>query len=434
MKIAIIADDLTGANDTGVQFARAGLKTSVLMKVDNTALTDLDAVVVDTDSRSLNTDEAYNRVKCASKFVKSLGVQTIFKKIDSTLRGNVGIEYDAIYDAFEPDLIIIAPAYPKHRRLVREGCMYLDNILLHESEMAADPKTPVHASYIPDILKQGTRRNIAIINEQDLAKGSEFIKQRLANFAANQTPYIVFDSASDSDLEHIVDCIEETDFNVLWSGSAGLAQILSKQQKKQLPNPVKLLKSKQPVFMVVGSVNKNTRLQLDQVLSDPSVQGIKLNSHLVVSNETALNAERQRVLKEIEHAVSKQKDIVLYSTGGSEEIQRATETGKVSGLNKAMVSDKISQAIGDIAATVVHKYQFERMLLTGGDTAKKVCTALGITEFKLMDEIEVGIPIGQLVYTKPLYAVTKAGGFGSLDVLIHSLQVLKGENVTCAQS
>jgi uncharacterized protein YgbK (DUF1537 family) len=34
MKFILIANDLTGANDSGVQLAKCGLKTSVLFQID----------------------------------------------------------------------------------------------------------------------------------------------------------------------------------------------------------------------------------------------------------------------------------------------------------------------------------------------------------------------------------------------------------------
>lgn len=66
MKLAIIADDLTGANDSGVQLARHGLKTSVLFDMDEDHITKYDAVVFDTDSRSIAAEKAYERVAGAA--------------------------------------------------------------------------------------------------------------------------------------------------------------------------------------------------------------------------------------------------------------------------------------------------------------------------------------------------------------------------------
>src|SRR6476619_7377554 len=98
MKLAIIADDLTGANDSGVQLARHGLKTTVLFDLDEGNINKYEAVVFDTDSRSLTRKEAYNQVSRAANFLLNAGFTNIFKKLDSTMRGNIGAEIDALYD------------------------------------------------------------------------------------------------------------------------------------------------------------------------------------------------------------------------------------------------------------------------------------------------------------------------------------------------
>lgn len=98
MNLAIIADDLTGANDSGVQLARHGLKTTVLFDMDNESVRNYEAVVFDTDSRSINQLDAYEKVKQVAEFLTQAGFKSIFKKLDSTMRGNIGAEIDAIYE------------------------------------------------------------------------------------------------------------------------------------------------------------------------------------------------------------------------------------------------------------------------------------------------------------------------------------------------
>src|ERR687889_1705458 len=89
MRVAIIADDLTGAADTGVQLARAGYRTAVVFRgAPIPSGNDLDAVAVDTDSRSLPAGFAAKRVMEAGHAVREARI--VYKKIDSTLRGPIG--------------------------------------------------------------------------------------------------------------------------------------------------------------------------------------------------------------------------------------------------------------------------------------------------------------------------------------------------------
>ncbi|WP_227937187.1 four-carbon acid sugar kinase family protein [Alkalihalobacillus deserti] len=435
MKIALIADDLTGANDTGVQFARAGLKTSVLMQKNDVSLSELDVVVMDTDSRSASATEAYEKVKQASEFLKRYSFDIIYKKVDSTMRGNVGAELDAVYDAFQPDFVLMAPAYPKNNRQVKDGNLYLGQKLLHETEIAYDPKTPVNESFIPDILSRSSKRKTGVITNEDLAQGKNFIKEKLVRYYEEKVPYIVFDSTVEEDLEQIVEWVNETPFQVVWSGSAGLANYLTSYgEKKNHSLNVKQLDKDQSVLMVVGSVNINSRQQVERVLEDPSTIGIKLASHLVVKDEKTLNDEMARVLARIEEAINQNLNIVLFSAGDKDEINRANQAGSEYGLTPKMVSDQISHILGLLTAKIVSEFHIRRLFLTGGDTAKKSCIAMGVTDFQLIDEVEIGIPIGKLVYKgETILTITKAGGFGSQDALVQSLRILRGEKVKCVQ-
>ena len=72
MLIAIIADDLTGAADSGVQLARAGYRTAVVFQGSSPPAEDgLDAVSVDTDSRPLPAGFAAERVVEAAHAVRA---------------------------------------------------------------------------------------------------------------------------------------------------------------------------------------------------------------------------------------------------------------------------------------------------------------------------------------------------------------------------
>src|SRR5262245_12484195 len=98
--IAIVADDLTGASDAGVQFARQGLETLVLIDPRGLAADDgaVEVLAVDTDSRARPAAEAYRRAREAAEAIGRAGFNHLYKKVDSTLRGNVGAEIDAVMD------------------------------------------------------------------------------------------------------------------------------------------------------------------------------------------------------------------------------------------------------------------------------------------------------------------------------------------------
>lgn len=434
LKFGIIADDITGSNDTGVQFARSGLRTSVLMSEQNDFQSEVDVLVIDTDSRGLSKEDAYQRLQKASEYLKKRNPNVVYKKIDSTLRGNIGIELEAVLECFTPDFIIVAPGYPKNDRTVENGRLFIKGKPLHESEFAHDPKNPIKDSYIPDILKEGTNRRIEVITSEDIHKGIGYIHEKMKQYYEQKVAYLVFDSQNEYELQKIVKYVNASKYQVVWSGSAGLANYLTENPNSyNQTNNLVLSETTKPILIVVGSVNKNSRIQLNNVLDDQEVVGIKLHSHLVVSDEATLEAEKTRVLVEVGKAVKQNANMVLYSTGNKEEILQAVLIGEGFGLSPQMVSEKISEVLGELTAEIISRHGIERLFLTGGDTAKKVCDSMGIVEFELIEEIEIGIPVGKLVHDKEILAITKAGGFGSENSIIDSLKFLKGENVKCAQ-
>lgn len=126
LQVAVIADDLTGALDTGTPFVDAGLSVAVAIEVDAIAdalASGCDVVVVNTASRALPEEEAAGRVSAAAKALLAASPRIVLKKIDSRLKGNVAAESAALASVFGHEAIVVAPAIPDQERLTRNGCV-----------------------------------------------------------------------------------------------------------------------------------------------------------------------------------------------------------------------------------------------------------------------------------------------------------------------
>ena len=91
--LAIIADDLTGAQDTAAPFAARG--AGVRMAMSPAAVPDALAhgphvLVICTDSREIPADQA--RARVVQTLANLPGSVPLFKKIDSRLKGNIAAE------------------------------------------------------------------------------------------------------------------------------------------------------------------------------------------------------------------------------------------------------------------------------------------------------------------------------------------------------
>ncbi|MBS7626658.1 four-carbon acid sugar kinase family protein, partial [Candidatus Bathyarchaeota archaeon] len=165
VEIGVIADDLTGANDTGVQFSKQGLRTIVLTRVESLKdmPRDIDVIVIDTESRALPSSLAYDRVKIAAEKLVEAEVPIIYKKIDSTLKGNVGSELDGVMDVTGIKTAIVAPAFPANKRITVGGYQLVNQVPLSKTEAAFDPVTPVRESHVPTLIARQSRRKVGYV-------------------------------------------------------------------------------------------------------------------------------------------------------------------------------------------------------------------------------------------------------------------------------
>ena len=114
--IGAVADDLTGATTTGVLLARSKARTAVFFNEEAAQeareTASLDAILISSNSRPLPKEEAYDKVKSATNALKAMGVKYFSKRIDTTLRGGVGVEIDAMLDQLNEDKVKEQPAKP----------------------------------------------------------------------------------------------------------------------------------------------------------------------------------------------------------------------------------------------------------------------------------------------------------------------------------
>lgn len=124
-KLLIIADDFTGALDTGIQFTKMGVRAKIITDYQydfQDLKEEYRLLVVNTDTRPLSPEEAYQRVFHLASNARKAGFGYAYKKTDSGLRGNVGAELKAVMDAYEETVAYCIPALPSLHRTTKDGC------------------------------------------------------------------------------------------------------------------------------------------------------------------------------------------------------------------------------------------------------------------------------------------------------------------------
>ena len=145
----IIADDLTGANDTALQFFKKGCSAKIIIDYnhDFCNIESTDVWSISTESRNIEKETAVERVINVSKKLKEhLCADKYYKKIDSTLRGNAGLEIIAMMDALQKEVAIVAPAYIEEGRATIGGYQLLNGMVIERTQCALDPKAPIYDS------------------------------------------------------------------------------------------------------------------------------------------------------------------------------------------------------------------------------------------------------------------------------------------------
>ncbi len=409
MKLVIIADDFTGSNDTGVQFAKKGLTTVVTTNIDEIpeSLTKNDIIVFDTESRFDNKDAAYKKVKTIASKVKSKGVKRLYKKIDSTFRGNIGAELAGAMDGFDCDFMILIPALPSNHRITKNGDVLVHGQKLHETEVAKDPKTPVTDSFIPNIIGKQSNIKTKIITKTDIAYEKKYILDAIKSAKKAKEKIIIFDAESNDDLILLASCLPHIKDPYILAGTAGLAEFL--------PDIYDLAK-KRPMLAVLGSVSQVTRQQVRHAQNAEKIHIIHVNIERLFDEEYQNTIIRQAI-----ETINMGKNTAIYTAENTEALKVAKRLAVASNISDAQMSDNIVQVLAQITEHILYKihHKIGSLFVTGGDTLIKISNQLNADGMIVKDEILPAIPACHFIHDQyaNINVITKAGAFGDEDAL-----------------
>lgn len=423
IKLAVIADDLTGANDTALQFAKRNIKSSVeinFMKMED--VEDKEVIVVDTDSRDLDKELSYKKVKDICEKISKYDIKCIYKKIDSTLRGNLGAEIKAVDDVFNPDIVIIAPAYPANQRVTIGGYHLLEGKPIELTEIANAPKTPVKKSYLPSILTEQVNEKIAILDFKLLRQRTDIISKKIVEFLQEKKRWIVCDIIEEENFITLMDAVSSYK-NILWVGSAGLAEYLPYFYKWKGNKELFMKKRKGSVLVCAGSVSHITQNQVRTLLNQRKINLVKINMVRLLEDKNSELIEKSQIINQL---IREQKNILLATAQSDDEVEKAIEIGKKYNLSRKEISEKIATIMAELIKSIEIN-SLSGMILTGGDMAVHICRAIGVNSIKIISEIDSGVPLGYIESDnlEKLFIVTKAGAFGKPDVFIKSIRAIE---------
>lgn len=417
-RLIIIADDITGACDTAIQFRKHGLSSIVLrsLKDIETAVNEVDVVVFDTGSRNDSPAKAYAKVVSVTKAVKETGIRIFYKKVDSTLRGNIGQEIDAIMDKAGIEFAVVAPAYPANRRITVGGYHLVERVPLGESQFSHDFMNPVTESHIPTLLANQSKRQIGYIGLSTVMKGSMSLKAEINNQIRKENKIVVFDATLPSHLRAIAEASASLGIE-LYCGSAGFAEELSR---------VVGLTSNKPVMVICGSLNEVTRKQVLRAKTDLKCNVIELDVPMILYDGKAKYEELAKVAR-LAHDSLKENEDLIISTVNLDDPRIQTDTNATTRAENREAGRLISATLGELVKELLGN-GVSGLVLTGGDTAADVFESIGIMRITVENEVCPGIPCNKVIGGRfaGLRVITKAGGFGDENAIVECIRFLKG--------
>lgn len=417
MKMIVIADDFTGANDTGVQLAKKGARTDVVLNDSPRSTQRTDVLVINTESRALTATMAKAKVTAALRpYCQSDTPPLVYKKIDSTFRGNVGAEVEAAMNACGAQLAIVAAAIPAAGRVTRNGRCWVNGVPLAETEFASDPKTPIVSSHIKTLI--GLQSDYPVYELDLLTVRGGKLGAELQQIGRAGPAMVVVDAENDGDLALLAQATSQLSVRYLLVGAAGLANAL--------PASCYLAtRQRLPVLVVAGSMSEATQQQILFAAEEKllGVVEVDVEGVLQPSHQHALDAiihQAAAVLRDRQHCVLR----TCRDANARQMIDLLCERHH---LTRQQLGDRISEALGAITLAIINQSQIGGLFLTGGDIAIAVARALGAEGYRITHEVAPCVPCGTFVNSEidDLPVITKAGGFGGASTLRDALYFIE---------
>jgi D-threonate/D-erythronate kinase len=439
LTVGIVADDLTGANDTALQFFQLGCSTKVLLDLHSVNdIQDTQVWAINSESRHLGVHESVAQVRRAVNLLREhYGVENFYKKIDSTLRGNIAHECLAMLDELKAECVAIVPAYPDENRRTVGGYQLVRGIPVEKTEVARDPLCPVRQSHIPTLLEQSTKAPniIGHIQLSTVMHGAGPILVALGEQMKAGKKLVVIDACTNVDLDQIALALEKIQLHhrVIPCGSAGLAQSLTKfwgssieSQPKPHPNPMGLkgMLKALPLLIACGTNSNLTRTQLKQLQEHYPYygQGSQL-SVFTISPEKILGFDSvDQDIQEIIDAMGTQNTVIVSISLDTDNYMKTMALAEAHDIPSETVTVKGQEILSKIVKAVLQEKP-AHLVFSGGETATHICKGLSSKLLKLMGMAEQAIPLMQDDHGR--WIVTKSGNFGSNLAMANIVQYFK---------
>lgn len=366
--LLIVADDLSGAAETAAAVAGGSVAQVWL---GHPLHFDAPIVAVDTGARS--SREVGSVLSAALEHVPDGA--SVYKKVDSLLRGSIRAELQVLRDRGLP--VVVVMAVPRIGRTVRGGVVHLGEVPLHESDAWDAEDGPVPRS-VPDALGVP-----CVVLPATVVRSGALGNALMEALAEGLVP--VCDSETESDLDVIAETLMDMDPRIVVAGSAGLARSMSAHMDLHAM-PRRFTPGADRVIAIVGSRAASAQRQVARLIAEG--------------------------VKHVEMWPGRPTDLPWSDVVVTLSVEPPWDHPALDAAYRALVH-----------SIRAHPGRTD-LLLTGGDTARRVLDALGVRELFTEGEIHDGAVLSTTAAGMAL--VTRPGSYGADDSLMQIVRHLKG--------
>ncbi len=424
--VGIIADDLTGANDTALQFHQRGASTKILLdaECEPKIKAGTEVWALSSESRNVPEEVAISRVERAvTTFTENFSFDYYYKKIDSTLRGHIALETLTMLNILEYDAAIIIPAFPQEGRITVGGYHMAKGVPIGRTEIAIDPHSPITESHVPSLLKmqlgEPASEMVGTIDLRTVMNGAGPVLMRINELLRDGKKLIVADATSLTDIEQIALAINKCDKKILPTGTAAGAQVFSKYWLAGVEKEDAEVKLENlPKLIISGTATQITANQIKKLEQSDEYEDINFIA-LETSEILAGVCENlvERIISNLKSGVTvcvHTSDLVANFDGFSDDSFNAE-------LTKEKFASMITDYLAELTKLITDK--IDLILITlGGETSYKCCKAMVSNELRLVDEVVPAISISKDINQK--WIITKSGNLGNSNTLVEILNYL----------
>lgn len=417
--LLILADDFTGALDTGVQISKTGAKTVVLTDphADLERFADgTDVLVIDAETRHISPQQAKECVASIVRRAFALNVPCIYKKTDSALRGNIGAELEAVAEQSPEGQLFFVPAFPQMNRTTEHGQQLIEGMPVAQSVFGQDPFEPVRNSDVA-----------AIIAEQ--SKLPTVITEAGEPIRLTGPGIQIYDAKSMEDIRKTGEVLRQNGKLNALAGCAGFAAILPSLLGLEHAKAARQPRLDKRLLVICGSVNPITLSQLDEAEQNGFVR-LRLTPEEKLTDHYWETPAGQEKLKAMTEAVSR-SDCIIIDTNDADGNRSTRQYAEQRQMKVEEMRQCIADSIGRTAKYLIEadgpgeNGTCRTLMITGGDVLIQTMGELGVAELHPICEMDPGVVLsGFTCKGQKRYVLSKSGGFGPSDQLLRILNKL----------